>query len=310
VIVEDVHTGKALVTVALPAVDVAVGVSEVAGVSAAGDDRTFVVGRRNGDSAITYFLVHIAPGTKQVATVEQLPVPQGNPDALLDFAVSPDGKELAVMSVRGNGTTLRIYSVKSGATLRTWVAGTWRTVDSEYLEGVDVSWTADSRHVAFATVLSAGQNSLVSALEERVIAATVPSGDLATASKVVLKAPSNCLSLLLTPDGGTVVCGTQVNPPGTPLAGDCGKNGPMFVAYSAATGTRLRVLYQHTGPCRSGVITVLWSDDSARHVIGETLTTFQGNPPPYAYRYGVAAEGKFTNFAVAQQGQSSSGPAF
>ena len=84
----------------------------------------------------------------------------------------------------------------------------------------------------------------------------------------------------------------------------------MFVAYSAATGKRLRVLYQHTGACRSGVNTVLWSDDSARHVIGETLTTFQGNPPPYAYRYGVAAEGKFTEFAVAQQGQSSSGPAF
>ena len=49
------------------------------------------------------------------------------------------------------------------------------------------------------------------ALEERLIGATAPSGDLATASKAVLKAPGNCTSLLLTPDGGTVVCATQVN---------------------------------------------------------------------------------------------------
>ena len=35
------------------------------------------------------------------------------------------------------------------------------------------------------------------------------SGNLAAASKVLLKAPGSCTSLLLTPDGGTVVCGTQ-----------------------------------------------------------------------------------------------------
>jgi hypothetical protein len=59
----------------------------------------------------------------------------------------------------------------------------------------------------------------------------------------------------------------------------CGKNGPMFVAYSAATGKRLRVLYNYTGACSSAVDIVLWSDVSARHVIGEALTTIQLNPP-------------------------------
>jgi hypothetical protein len=58
-----------------------------------------------------------------------------------------------------------------------------------------------------------------------------------------------------------------------------------------------------------GVDTVLWSDDSAQHVIGESYTTFQGNPP-YTNRYGVAAAGKFTKFAVPQYGQWYSGPAF
>jgi hypothetical protein len=139
---------------------------------------------------------------------------------------------------------------------------------------------------------------------------TEPSGDLTNASKVVLKAPSNCSSLLLTPDGGTVVCATQVNPPGTTSPTSCGKNEPMFVAYSAVTGKRLRVLYQYTGACASAVDTVLWSDDSARHVIGESQTAIQGNPSQDTDRYGVAAAGKFTKLPVPRLGQWYSGPAF
>jgi hypothetical protein len=169
--------------------------------------------------------------------------------------------------------------------------------------------------VAFSTAVDG--NTYSGVLEERLIDVTVPSGDLAAASKVAFKAPGNCSSLLLTPDGGTVVCATMVNfppaastdpHPGSP--GICGKDGPMFVAYSAATGKLLRVLYQYTGACDEGVDTVLWSDDSARHVIGESLTMVQGNPPQHFDRYGVAAGGKFTKFQVAQHGQWYSGPAF
>jgi hypothetical protein len=307
VTVRDVYAGKTLVTVALPAVNVSLGTNETVGVSAAGDDRTFVVGRGNVDGAVTYFLVHIAPGTKRVVTVEQLPIPEVNLGVLLGFAVSPNGKELAVLSVRGNGTTLRVYSIESGATLRTWVGGSWRTTYSLYQEGVNVSWTADNRQVAFATVLTSGRNS---SLEERLIGVTEPSGDLATASKVVLNAPGSCSSLLLTPDGGTVVCATVVNYLGSAPSADCGQNGPMFVAYSAATGERLRVLYQYTGPCDGGMDTVLWSDDSAQHVIGESQLRAQGNPPQDTNRYGVAAAGNFAKFPAPQFGQWYSGPAF
>jgi RNA polymerase sigma factor (sigma-70 family) len=73
---------------------------------------------------------------------------------------------------------------------------------------------------------------------------------------------------------------------------------------------RLRVLYQYTGTCYYGVDTVLWSDNSARHVIGESLTVIQGNPSQHFDRYGVAAGGKFAKFQVAQHGQWYSGPAF
>ena len=307
VTVRDVYADKTLVTVALPAVNVSLGTNETVGVSAAGDDRTFIVGRGNVYGAVTYFLVHIAPGTKRVATVEQLPIPEVNLGVLLGFAVSPNGKELAALSVRGNGTTLRVYSLESGATLRTWVGGSWRSTYSLYQEGVNVSWTADNRQVAFATVLTSGRNS---SLEERLIGVTAPSGDLAAASKVVLNAPGSCSSLLLTPDGGTVVCATVVNYLGSAPSADCGQSGPMFVAYSAATGKRLRVLYQYTGPCDGGMDTVLWSDDSAQHVIGESQLSGGGNPPQDTNRYGVAEAGNFAKFPVPQFGQWYSGPAF
>jgi hypothetical protein len=83
----------------------------------------------------------------------------------------------------------------------------------------------------------------------------------------------------------------------------------MFVAYSASTGKRLRVLYQYTGACDEAVDSVLWSDDSARHVIGEQYL-FRRNPPQVTDRWGVAAAGTFTKFPVAQHGQWYSGPAF
>ena len=180
-----------------------------------------------------------------------------------------------------------------------------------------VSWTANGSQVAISTVVSTAKYPSGAALEERIIGATVPSGNLATASKLVLKAPRNCSSLLLTPDGGTVVCATQItesfstSPAGSPRLvkpTDCGKNGPMFVAYSATTGELVRVLYQYTGACNEGTDTVLWSDNSARHVIGEQLL-YQGNQ--HFDRYGVAAAGTFTKFPVVPPlSQWNSGPAF
>jgi hypothetical protein len=310
VTVGDVRTGKTLATVALPAVDVTVGVNSAVGVSAAGDDRTFVVARRDVWGDVAYFLVHIAPGTKQVATVKQLPIPEVNLPAVLGIAVSPNGKELAVLSAAHTGTTLRIYSTRSGATVRTWVAATWKTANSAWQQGVNVSWTADNRQVAFTELVATGSNPYFGVLAERLIGATEPSGDLVTASKVVFKAPANCTSLLLTPDGRTVVCATWTNEPGVTAPAGCGKNGPMFVAYSAATGKRLRVLYQYTEACDYAEDTVLWSDDSVQHVIGESQTTLQGNPPQSTNRYGVAAAGEFTKFPVPQLGEWYSGPTF
>jgi hypothetical protein len=315
VTVGDVRTGKAVANVALPAVSTLSGTNSAVGVSAAGDDRTFVAGRRNTYGGITFFQVHVTPGAKQAATVKQLPVPDLSVGNLLGFSVSPDGTQLAVLSVRGNGTTLGIYSVKTGATLRTWIASGWQYAGAGEL-ATGVSWTADGRQVAFSTVASTQRYaSTNSALEELLIGVTAPSGNLATASKVMLKAPSACASLLLTPDGGTVVCATQkadifVNSATGPRLvkpADCGKTGPMYVAYSAVTGKRLRALYEYTGTCDEASETVLWADASAQHVIGEQEVQ---DPDAHYDRYAVIAPGTFTKFPVLPLGQWSSGPAF
>jgi hypothetical protein len=258
--------------------------------------------------------VHVSPGAKQAATVKQLPVPDLSVGNLLGFAVSPDGTQLAVLSVRGNGTTLGIYSVTTGAALRTWIASGWQYQGGELTTGV--SWTADGRQVAFSTVVTTRQyTDANSALEELLISVTAPSGNLATTSKVMLKAPSGCTSLLLTPDGGTVVCATQKTStivssaagPRLVKPADCGKTGPMYVAYSAVTGKRLRVLYEYTGTCAEASETVLWADASAQHVIGEQEVL---NPDAHYDRYAVITPGTFTKFPVLPLGQWSSGPAF
>jgi len=202
----------------------------------------------------------------------------------------------------------RARTVASGAILRTWIAGTWHNQAAwDLLPGI--SWTADGRQVAFSMVVTAGHPKGM--LVERLIGATAPGADLSAASKVVFNAPGACRSLLLTPDGGTVVCATKdhafpLDPP--VLCG--GKSGPMFLAYSAATGRLLRVLYRYTGPCITAEFTVLWSDNAARYVVGEAQTQFQRTPFRATDRYGVAAGGKFVKFPVVKPGRWDGGPAF
>jgi hypothetical protein len=307
VAVRDTATGKTVASAALPAVAPYPNGSAW-GVSTTADDRTFVVARMNIYSAVTYFQVHIAPGTKQAATVTKLPVPDVNSGAFLGFAVSPDGQQLATLSERGNGTTLRVYSVETGATLRSWTAATWRYQAYGVLQA-GVSWTADSRQVAFAT----GQTT-TGPLVERVISTATPNGDLAAGSRVIFTAPGSCTSLLLTPNGGTVVCATTVNYPGpTPpaTAPGCGAGRrPMFVSYSVATGRQAGIAYQYPGACSSAVFTVLWADDSGRHVIGETQIAQPGQGMSITGQYGVASAGTFTKLPVPPLGPWSVQPAW
>ena len=105
-IVGDSHTGKALATVNTPAH------SEFAGVTGAGDDRTFVIDatpateptqpNHGPQPAHTWYLLRIAPGTQHPAELTKLPIALPvNSAGVVGLALSPDAGTLAVLSQPG-----------------------------------------------------------------------------------------------------------------------------------------------------------------------------------------------------------------
>jgi hypothetical protein len=121
---------------------------------------------------------------------------------------------------------------------------------------------------------------------------TAPSGDLLAESQSIFSSSHSdqvpCGSLSLTPDGGTVICGTQGVARGTSASG-CGEQVPEFVAYSARTGKRLRVLASDQQPCAAGTAVPVWSDPAANNVIGMFSTSSDGSSQTLL---GLAANGQ------------------
>ena len=290
-IVGDDRTGKAIATVRPPH-----GV-RFDSVQGAPDDRTFVVegdrakpGSSPGIVEITWYLLRIAPGTARPYELTKLPVT--SPYAL-SYALSPDGRELAVESQGGlsssSGTTLALYSVSSGAKLRTW------TTHANIASGPaasTLSWLSDGRHLAFSVV----QASIpADSLQLRLLDVTGSGTDLIADSRALLKVtlagPANCWMMRITPDGGTVVCGTQYAfVSGAGSSAGCAQDGPGFTAYSVRTGKPVRVLYKYTGPCSNGLSYVLWTGASARYVIGVTeINPYSGGKP--SGQLGVITDG-------------------
>ena len=95
------------------------------GVTAAADDRTFVLMNYSAaKQETTWYLLRLTPGAAHPAQLTKLPI---KPLAaqVNGLALSPDGRELAVMwrtaTTATNAVThLSVYSMSSGAALRTW----------------------------------------------------------------------------------------------------------------------------------------------------------------------------------------------
>jgi hypothetical protein len=199
--------------------------------------------------------------------------------------------------------------VSSGALL-----GAWHT-DAEYsmlrtggANAYGLSWSADDRHIAFRFDAYAPQSSnhlvTVRTLDVTVTAA---GHDLMADRRLILQVPLGltqpspsepCFASLVTPDDRSVVCGTYALPASLPVSLPVAKtkaactSTPSFVSYSAATGKQLQVLYQYHDQCLTGVALPLWTDPSARHVIGLMMIT-QGKGPNL-YVFGLIAAGRLT----------------
>jgi hypothetical protein len=298
VAVVDDRTGEQLLTFAPPAGETFVNVT------AAADDRTFLLtsqvrGQQDNYDNFTWalYLLRISPGSADQYRLTKLPI---KPASAISYvaSLSPDGTEIAVMSYYANSpatgtTTLRVYSVSSATPLRTWTANL-----SQFSAGLDAGWLSDGQHVDFST-RTAGS------FQERVIAVTAPSGNLAASSRVIFTTarPGElpCNQLTLTPDGGTVICGTEEASTNGTTDPECGTRGPVIAAYSASAGKLIRVLDKYPSSCVSADAIPLWSDPGAKDVVG----VFWSENPLFGQQigevtFGVSAAGQFTELPLPQ----------
>jgi hypothetical protein len=292
--------------------------STFAGVTAAADDRTFVLdatpcSRPDAASQVcarTWYLLRIAPGTSTPAHLTRLPIPATTAGTRVEaMALSPDGRELAVaLQPDANGPgqapeSLVLYSVATGAVLRTWTGpngtiltpGEWFRVDSL---PATLSWLADGHTLVFSDETAV-----------RTLDTTRPGQDLISDSDLVWSPnqlsghpPGYQLSCgggeNVIDGGATLVCGATGMPtPARHLTSQCSDmwdNAMGFLEYSTATRRLTRTLYLDQTTCTSEVTAELyWASPSGGPLIVLLNSAPEKDPAgPQWNEVGVLANGR------------------
>jgi hypothetical protein len=319
----DTLTGRRLLTVTAP------GTNKFVTVSAAADDRTFVLGA-NPDpqppaipSATEWYVVHVTPGARFRATERKPRIPGPGKDGFVAAtAVSPDGRAVALLGTGQAAATaapvswVRIYSVATGALLRSW-SGPLIVSWNGYMT---LAWTDRGRQLAIGytfPLTPAGSKRSWPYLGVRLLDVASPGHSLTADSKLAwskLQAesglskptPLSCapdLRVVVSADG-TVVCAgygllrvytpnpTATTCPAVPNWASVG-----FVAYSTATGKAVGPLFQDNTNCQPGQVDVLWTSAAGDQVIGYYSLggLFAKNP---IFRFGVFGHGRYTPLPV------------
>ncbi len=306
-VVGDTFTGKRLATVSPPAH------STFAGVTAAADDRTFVLDattcwHAGGSSRAcprTWYLLRLSPGSAVVARPTGLPVPATAAGTVVQgIALSPGGNELAVAAQPARSPeTLTVYSVTSGAVLRTWTGppgtiddpGEWPRTDS----GTVLFWSSDGRMLSFRNLSAV-----------RTLRAAGPGGDLIADSQLIWTRKARGyvhgyqLSCFNTPivasDGATLICGASGEPASSVrVASKCSAiwdNTRGFLAYSLTQPDVARPLYIGQTTCTSEVTAeVLWSSPSGGALLVWLNSAAESDPAgPQTNVVGLIRNGTFT----------------
>jgi len=316
VVVGDTVTGRRLLTLGPFAGGGAVSVT------AAADGLTFVVGaghyRAPAPPAPTaWYLIHITPGPPVSATVRALPLPASASGWAISTALSPDGTELAMIGDPGGQTVLRIYSVATGAVLRTWAEprpggatlwfpGTlWWTNDGRTLAwGYSGAERAETFGVWLLQVTRPGHNLVA---DSRLAWSTQVLGSFDPNRVRSLSCAGVGPSVLVTGDGKTIVCGAWgvLRAPGNLPNGTCPKAPPWndegFLEYSAATGKLARTLYRASTSCviETDPTQVLWASATGGTMIGFFyFDSVFPEPTPPVIRFGVYRDHTFTPLPV------------
>jgi hypothetical protein len=283
------------------------------GVTVAADDRTFVLmNYNNAQQETTFYLLRLTPGAAHPTQLTELPI-KGIVAHINGLALSPDGRELAVMyrtatTATNEVTTLSVYSMSSGAALNTWL--THAVNDNELSgdpNGEGLSWVNGDRSVDFGWIATQPSAQHPATLTVRAMDVTAAGHDLLADSRLVWQVPpavfqsgdssEPCDRWLVTSDGRSIVCGsTGWN--GTTFA--CPAAPPSFVSYSTVTGKPLQVLYRYQGQCVNGQALLAWINSSGSQAIGFILMdkVVNGKNTSVPSLFGVAAGGRFTPLAA------------
>jgi hypothetical protein len=218
-------------------------------VTAAADDRSFIIGVQGGQEPtrtgldLRLFRFAISAAGKPGHLTELAPAPMRN-QTTEGIALSPDGKLLAVSLMRdspaGAVGAIQVLDLATGAT-RTWTA----PAHSVYIPGPP-SWADGSRVIAF-TWLRSTQSGLMSAPRGIRLLDTATPGDNLVAGTVIVPsgmvAAGSIVSALITPDGRDVIVVTWRDL--TPQASTHTVI-VQFAELQAATGRLVRLLYTRT----------------------------------------------------------------
>ena len=232
-------------------------------VTAAADDRSFIIGLQGGQEPtkigldLRLFRFAISAAGKPGHLTELAPAPMRN-ETTEGIALSPDGKLLAV-SLQNDSSpdpvgAIQVLNLATG-TIRTWTA----PARSVYIPGPP-SWADGSRVIAF-TWLRSTQSGLMSAPRGiRLLDINAPGDNLVAGTVIVPRgvvAAGSLVSALITPDGRDVIVVTWRDL--TPRA-STHTVVVQFAELQASTGRLVRLLRTETG--RYGQVSVVTVEDS------------------------------------------------
>jgi len=181
-------------------------------VTAAADDRSFIIGVQGGQAPtklgldLRLFRFAISAAGQPGHLTELAPAPMRN-ETTEGIALSPDGKLLAVSLMRaspGNfAPTIQVLNLATGAT-RTWTAP---GRNYPYLIGPP-SWADGSRVIAFSWLNSEQSGLMAAPRGIRLLDITAPGDNLLAGTLIVPRgvvAAGSLVSALITPDGRDVI---------------------------------------------------------------------------------------------------------
>ncbi|MGD0244475.1 MAG: hypothetical protein ABSB59_29700 [Streptosporangiaceae bacterium] len=241
----------------------------VIAVTAAADDRTFVLAEESQELKVSFYEYRLGTSGRPGGPA-RLPMSVAEAKTLTGVALSPDGTMLALALAPGDSVQqIKLYPVRGGPA-RTWSA-TGGTTGGD-LSTISLSWTDDQRTLAFDW--SGGPVESVRRLDT-----SSAGGSLLTASHLAVGVPDaagpgqtlyTCpAGMIITPDGSAVVCPSSGIIKITSDRGETYSTG--FPVFATATGRVTRIVGHwpqgqlHDDPT---VESVLWSDASGRVLIG------------------------------------------